>query len=458
MPSEPRHSSVFNLLSLSGIALATAGAIVFLIFFVRDLAGAHTSPYFGIVTFILLPAVFVAGLLLIPAGIYRERRRRVREAAAAGEHWPLIDLRHAPTRRVIITIGLLTIFNVGIVAMAGYQSLEFVDSRTFCTGVCHTPMEPQAVAHQRSVHANISCASCHVGEGPPGFVRAKLGGVRRLTAIATGDYRRPIPSPVADLPAATATCMHCHNREKYFGDLVRPLRSYTDDEANTEQITTLTMRAGGGGWEAGGPHGIHWHASPWTRVEYIATDATRETIPWVQVTDVNGTVTEYVADGVEPAALEQGERRVMDCTDCHNRQGHAIATTADRAVDEALARGLIPRTLPFVRREVLAALQEVSGERADVEGRIANRLRTFYDAQPSNGAAANGTDVAQAIAAAQRLYAGNVFPRMNVTWGTYPSQLGHTDSNGCFRCHDDLHKSKSGTVISQDCEMCHKVE
>jgi hypothetical protein len=251
--------------------------------------------------------------------------------------------------------------------------------------------------------------------------------------------------------------MHCHNREKYFGDLVRPLRSYTDDEATTEVLTTLTMRAGGGGWEAGGPHGIHWHASPWTRVEYIATDASRETIPWVQVTDSQGTITEYVADGVSPEVLAGAERRVMDCTDCHNRQGHAIATSAERAVDSALARGLIPRTLPFVRREVLAALKDVSGEPEAVRQRIAERLQASF-ASTKAPAGTNGADVAQAIAATQRLYADNVFPRMNVAWGSYPSQLGHTDSMGCFRCHDDLHKSKTGAVISQDCEMCHKVE
>jgi hypothetical protein len=455
MPTETRHSSVFNVLSLSGIALATAGAVVFLIFFIRDLAGAHTSPYFGIVTFILLPGVFVVGLVLIPLGIVRERRRLAPGAADSGQ-WPLLDLRHASTRRIVLVIGLMTILNVGIVAMAGYQSLEFVDSRTFCTGVCHTPMEPQAVAHQRSVHASISCASCHVGEGPPGFLRAKLGGVRRLVAMTSGDYRRPIPSPVADLPSAAATCMGCHNREKYFGDLIRPVRSYTDDEATTEQITMMTMRAGGGGWENGGPHGIHWHASPWTRVEYIATDASRETIPWVRATDVNGGVTEYAVEGVSADALQDGERRVMDCTDCHNRQGHAIATTVARAVDDALARGLIPRTLPFVRREVLAALEDVSGEKTAVERSIAERLRTSYATHAPAGT--DGQDLAQVIAATQRLYAENVFPSMNVTFGTYANQLGHTDSLGCHRCHDDLHKSKAGTVISQDCEMCHTFE
>lgn len=61
-------------------------------------------------------------------------------------------------------------------------------------------------------------------------------------------------------------------------------------------------------------------------------------------------------------------------------------------------------------------------------------------------------------AAAQRIYTGNVFPAMHVTFGTYRSNLGHLDSPGCCRCHDDLHKSKAGAAISQDCELCHKMQ
>jgi hypothetical protein len=56
------------------------------------------------------------------------------------------------------------------------------------------------------------------------------------------------------------------------------------------------------------------------------------------------------------------------------------------------------------------------------------------------------------------LYRRNVFPRMNVTWGTYGNNIGHTDAPGCFRCHDDNHKSKEGAVIRQDCELCHTIE
>ena len=47
---------------------------------------------------------------------------------------------------------------------------------------------------------------------------------------------------------------------------------------------------------------------------------------------------------------------------------------------------------------------------------------------------------------------------MHVTWGTYPNNLGHTDSPGCFRCHDGSHTTANGQdSISQDCRACHQM-
>ena len=46
---------------------------------------------------------------------------------------------------------------------------------------------------------------------------------------------------------------------------------------------------------------------------------------------------------------------------------------------------------------------------------------------------------------------------MKVTWGTYPTQLGHQNDSGCFRCHDEEHKSAKDHVIGQDCDMCHEL-
>ena len=43
------------------------------------------------------------------------------------------------------------------------------------------------------------------------------------------------------------------------------------------------------------------------------------------------------------------------------------------------------------------------------------------------------------------IYTSNVFPKMKVTWGTYPNHLGHEDFPGCFRCHDGLHVNEKGT-------------
>jgi hypothetical protein len=49
-----------------------------------------------------------------------------------------------------------------------------------------------------------------------------------------------------------------------------------------------------------------------------------------------------------------------------------------------------------------------------------------------------------------------VFPDLKVTWGTYPSNLGHTDAPGCFRCHDDSHSTAQKKTITQDCGACHQ--
>ena len=88
------------------------------------------------------------------------------------------------------------------------------------------------------------------------------------------------------------------------------------------------------------------------------------------------------------------------------------------------------------------------GVRAIEEG-----LRSFYG---TRGGSIDQQALARTVAAVQELYRQNVFPAMNVTWGTYPDNKGHVTSTGCFRCHDDSHEAKDGSKISADCEYCHK--
>ena len=44
---------------------------------------------------------------------------------------------------------------------------------------------------------------------------------------------------------------------------------------------------------------------------------------------------------------------------------------------------------------------------------------------------------------------------MKVRWDVYPDNIGHLTWKGCFRCHDEKHKTKAGQVISKDCNACH---
>jgi hypothetical protein len=437
--------------ALLGAVLTTVSAVLFVVSLLLELVGFHTSPYLGILTFLALPTVFVVGLALIPLGVWRGRRRLARGEQAAP--WPILDLSQATARRWLTIIGVLTIVNVVIIALATAKSLEYVDSVAFCTGVCHTPMQPEAIAHRGGPHARVSCASCHVGPGAPGFVRAKMGGVHRLVAVVGGDYARPVAAPVHDLPSTAGTCERCHDARAWIGDRLRTVPVFADDEANTDQSEKLTVLGGGAGWARGGPQGAHWHASADHRVEYVATDAGRDTIPWVRVVDRQGQTRDYAAGGADPSKVPAGERRVMDCVDCHNRVGHPIAVSTARAVDEALASGLLP-SLPFVRREAVAALEaRVKAPTGPTAGR---QLEAFY--AKDYPALANGRDarLRRAIAAVDAIEARHVFPSMRVAFASYPDRISHTDDKGCFRCHDEEHKAADGRVISQDCERCHR--
>ena len=438
------------------MVLTTMSAVVFLVVFLADLLGLHTNPYLGIVFFLILPAIFVLGLILIPLGAWIERRRLAAGKAPSEMPWPRIDLNNANHRRAAVGIFALTMVNIIIVSLASYRGIEYMDSVQFCAQACHGVMKPEGVAHQDGPHARVACVACHVGTGATSYAKSKWAGSRRLLAVSFDTYARPIPPP-QDLPPVSDTCEQCHWAATSHGDRIRRIVEYGDDEQNTEAVTTLQMHVGGAE-RPGAAAGIHWHADATNAVEYISTDDNRQVIPYVRVKDRTGAVREYFAEGVTPDQLPNGERRRMDCMDCHNRPGHQIAATAERAVNVAIARADIPSTLPFVRREAVKVVKgSYPTEDAAMEA-IAKALGDFYRDSYQAVYAAQRQDVDQAIAGAQQAYRRNVFPEMNVQFGTYPDNVGHVESPGCFRCHDDSHTAGDGRKISQDCETCHTIQ
>jgi nitrate/TMAO reductase-like tetraheme cytochrome c subunit len=447
-----------NAASLLGMVLATTGALLFLIVFLADLFGLHTNPYLGILFFLILPGIFVVGLALIPIGAYFTRRREQRGEQIASPHWPRLDLNDPIQRRATLIFLTLTLANVVIVSLAAYRGIEYMDSVQFCGQVCHTVMKPEFTAYQDSAHSRVACVQCHIGSGATWFARSKLSGTRQLFAVAFHTYSRPIPSPVQELRPARDTCEQCHWPEKFHGDMIRTVYEYAEDSKNTESVTRLQVHVGGGSERLGVAQGIHWHMNVANDVEYIATDDKRQVIPWVRVRDRFGNVREYIAEGVTPEQLAKGERRRMDCMDCHNRPSHAFAGTPERAVNEAMARGEIPKSLAFVRREAVKALKAGYPSQDAAEREISRALRDFYRAQDPATYMGLRQDVEKAVQGTTAIYRRNVFPEMNVQFGTYPNNIGHMDFPGCFRCHDDNHKTTAGKAIGQDCDSCHHIE
>jgi hypothetical protein len=435
-------------ISVAGMVLTTISAVLFVVVFLADVFGFHTNPYIGIVFFLLLPALFVLGLLLIPLGAWLERMRRAAGRSPSAVTWPTIDLNDPAQRIRAVLIFILTLTNVVIVSLAAYRGVEYMDSVAFCGQVCHAPMGPEYVAHQTGSHANVKCVDCHVGSGASSYAQAKAAGTRRALAVIAGRYPRPIVPKARELPVASETCERCHWPAHFHGDKIRRVVEYADDEKNSESTTTLKVHVGGGDGRRGLASGIHWHMNVANEIEYIATDRERQTIPYVRMTGRDGTVREYVVAGTTPEQLARGERRRMDCMDCHNRPSHVIEPTPERAVNDSMARGAISRDLPFVHREAVKALKAGNS----------SLVRDFYRRQQPQMLSARPSDVERAAASVDDLYRRNVFPAMKVTFGTYPNNIGHIDSPGCFRCHDDNHKSKDGKAIGQECETCHAIE
>jgi hypothetical protein len=445
-----RREALSHPLAIVGVLITTVSAVLFIALLIAAVAGLLTNPYAGIVVFVLLPALFVMGLVLIPVGV-RLRRRAVLRHPEAAIDWPVVDFRVVGVRRTALLITALTAVNIVIVLLAGYGSLHWMESPTFCGQVCHTPMQPQFTAWRSGPHAQIECVTCHIGEGARGFVHAKLNGVRQLVEVAAGSYSRPIPHG-AGMPAGAQaeTCAGCHTPGRPVGDRIRVFHEYADDEANADTATTLQMHMSR---SPKSPAGIHWHADSGTRIEYIATDDAHQKIPYVKVTGPDGQVREFIAPDTPEQVVRDGSRHAMDCIDCHNTVGHPISATPEKAVDRALAGHAASLTLPFARREGVRLVSAAYPSHEAADRAIDEGLRSFYR---SRGGTVDQQALAQTVSAVQDVYRRNVFPAMKVTFGSYPDNKGHITSDGCFRCHDESHATKDGKTISADCELCHK--
>jgi hypothetical protein len=435
-----------NVVSLTGIVLVTAAAISW-VFLLPTLVRSDTqNPYIGIVGFLMLPGVFIFGLVLIPVGIAIRRARMKREGLSE-TNLPPLTLESVQLRRLLYFVGVTTVANLIIATQWGYSAVNYMESPSFCGRPCHTVMQAEYTAYQGIQHSHIECIKCHAGPGASGFAEAKLAGVVQMWKLMTSTYERPIPTPIHKLHSSD-TCQNCHSLEGrgQRGDVLRVITKFGDDEKNAPARTVLLMHVGA-------IHAAHMGQNVTIR---YASDEKRENISWVE-RSIAGQTTVYTAAGAKPVDSKQGapgETREMDCLDCHNRPAHPFELP-ERAVDAAMLGGSISTQLPFARKQAVEILKKTYTNREEAAAQIPTLFAQFYQKTYPDVYAAHKTEVAGAGARLAAIYGRNVFPEMKVTWGTYPNDLGHTDFTGCFRCHDDGHASPSGTKIVQDCTTCH---
>jgi len=440
-----------NPISLAGGAITSASAVTMIGYWLIDFLGhRNDNPYLGIIFFLLLPAVFIGGLLLIPIGVFL-RRRRLQNAGQIPAQFPKIDLNDRMFRHGLDVVLVATIVNLLVVAMATYRGAAYMDSPQFCGQSCHV-MHPEYTAYKISPHSHVACAECHIGSGAGSYVRAKVNGTKQLIEVAFNRYPTPIPSPVQNLRPAREICEACHTPARFIGEKLLVKSTFADDEKNTETQTVVVLHLGGRDSlsHLTGIHGVHLG-----HIEYITTDPTRSTIPWVQKRNADGS--EFVfATADAGSGVPKGERRVMDCIDCHNRAAHTFVTPED-AVNRAMAEGAISPDLPWVHKECLQLLKANYASEEEAGQKIPAQLQAFYSTQHPEIMATKSALVKAASDQLVTLYSQNVFPYMKVTWGTHPNNIGHMDYPGCFRCHDGSHAAKNGTSITQDCAACHNL-
>ncbi len=386
-----------------------------------------------------------------------------------------LHLPPVKSRRGILLIVLVVAGIGSIATMVGLKAIGYSESSAFC-GKCHT-MAPELRAYKMAAHSEIPCADCHVEPGAAGFIKAKIKGTQQLIEVVTGTFPRPIPPPEhSSLPPVQDTCLKCHSLRQITSNggqiqlILRP--HFLEDKANTGQTVAVVLRPQGLANATNNPKaaedtkGVHWHVLQ--NVTYLSSDPRTQTIDYVNVTNKDGTHTEFISAaavklsgqaGALILQLKQTEQsHTMTCLDCHNRAGHSTPSTS-QAMDTGLGNGSISRNLPYIKKEGMALLDKNFATLEEANTAI-DGLRGFYAKNYPAVAKHRQAELTASIASIKAIYALLATPEMKVYSSTYPDNLGHQKSPGCFRCHDGAHYEVingvvSTQVIPSTCSTCH---
>ncbi len=453
-------SSIKNWISITGVVLATFNLASIASLTLLNWLFNFGGSYIGLFIFIILPGFMVVGLLMIPIGM-RINRKKVKLAEESGEvkSWPILNFNNPPTRNATIIFLVGTIFLLIISSVGSYEAFHYTESVEFCGKLCHKVMEPEYTTYHGSAHERVACVECHVGSGASWYVKSKLSGLYQVYSVLAKKYPTPIPTPIANLRPAQETCEQCHWPEKFYDHKFREKHSFLSDEVNTERIIKMQIKTSSKMTDNGFMPGIHQHINPDVKIEYKTTSPNRQEIPWVRYTNLKTGESQVFTDAdyiIEQAQLDSLETRVMDCLDCHNRPSHNY-NAPQNFTDQLMSDGTIPKHLPEIKLIAMMALNQVYPTKDSAFMAIRTQVTEYYESGYPDLLNSKKEEIEQAINGIQEGYAANIFPEMKVTWASYPNNIGHMESDGCYRCHNDRHATEQGKVISKDCNLCHDI-
>lgn len=448
-----------NWTSLGGAIIAAVSLFIIIFLFLVSVLFDQGSSYLGLFIYIILPAFLVIGLIMIPIGSLRKKKQDKKKIPDQRSNWPKIDLNDKRYRNAFFIFVFGTLLFLMLSAIGSYEAYHYTESVEFCGKVCHKVMEPEYVAYQNSPHARVACVECHVGPGADWYVKSKLSGLYQVYAVLTKIYPQPIPTPVHNLRPARETCEECHWPEQFYPRKLKHLKHFQTDTENTEWDIVMQMKIGSQYEALGLKEGIHWHINPDVKIEYYSPEWERETIPWVKYTNMK-TGEEIIYQDpdtvIDISSVNASEIRVMDCIDCHNRPSH-IYKPPQEFVDKAIAAGEIPQDLPDIKVAAMDILNQEFPTKDSAMAFIEQEINFYYELLYPEIYDTNKAVIDQTIAVLQEKFSQNIFPYMKVRWDVYPDHIGHLNTEGCVRCHNDKHVSESGQRITRDCNLCHEI-
>jgi hypothetical protein len=448
-----------NWITIIGSLIAALNLTMIIVLFIISTIFNKSDTNLGLFIYIILPGFFVLGLIMIPVGMIISRKKQKKVLDSEKKKLPVVDLNNPKHRNAFIIFTVVTIIILFLSTYGSFEAYHLTESTEFCGTLCHKVMEPEYTAYQNSPHANVTCVECHVGSGASWYVKSKLSGLHQVYAVFTKTYPSPIETPLHDLRPARETCEKCHWPQKFYARTLQTNRYFLADSLNSEWDILLQMKIGPEYMGMGFGEGIHWHINPSVQIEYISENDKREVISYVKYTNTEtGEVTIYTNPDtpVSDSIISSSTPRSMDCIDCHNRPSHNYKSPPVYFDNEMLT-GAISRDIPFIKKTAMDVLKNSFADKDTALNQINTDILYFYKSGYNDYFESHKDLIDKSVKSIQQAFSKNTFPGMKVTYDAYPEHIGHLETEGCFRCHNDAFTSENGKKITRDCNLCHTI-